>query len=70
MCPIQRNLIDVSLLTVAELAWLNAYHEEVRAKLTPLLKETYASAYAYLVQATEPLEMKHGNVPCITQADL
>ncbi|TYZ66493.1 hypothetical protein PybrP1_008001 [[Pythium] brassicae (nom. inval.)] len=54
MAPIQQKLIDRSLLTADEAAWLNAYHQEVRAKLTPLL-EGDAHAYAYLVRETQPL---------------
>jgi Xaa-Pro aminopeptidase len=29
--PIDRRLIDVQMLTIAEIDWLNAYHAEVRA---------------------------------------
>ncbi len=35
--PIERDLIDVMLLTDAELAWLNAYHAEVVEKIGPAL---------------------------------
>ena len=38
MCPIQTRLIDVDLLTPDERAWVNAYHDEVRTKLTPRLQ--------------------------------
>ena len=37
--PIDRNLIDVALLTPGELAWLNAYHSEVLTKIGPGLDE-------------------------------
>lgn len=33
--PIARNLVDVALMSGAELAWLNAYHADVMAKLAP-----------------------------------
>jgi Xaa-Pro aminopeptidase len=39
MIPIQKSLIDVKMLTVDELDWLDAYHEEVFAKVSPLLEE-------------------------------
>lgn len=37
--PIDLNLVDKDLLTVQETNWLNAYHEEVERKLSPLLNE-------------------------------
>lgn len=39
MIPIQKNLIDMSLMTEQELDWLDAYHEEVFEKVSPLLDE-------------------------------
>ena len=39
MIPIQKNLIDVDLMTDAELDWLDTYHEEVLAKVGPLLED-------------------------------
>ena len=38
LVPFDRRLIDPALLTRDELAWLNAYHAEVRRKIAPLLK--------------------------------
>ena len=38
MIPIQQNLIDLSLMTERELDWLDAYHEKVFAKISPLLE--------------------------------
>ena len=35
--PIDRRLIDKSLLTQAEIAWLDGYHARVRAILAPQL---------------------------------
>ena len=35
--PIDRRLIDKSLLTDSEIAWLDAYHEKVRALIAPQL---------------------------------
>ncbi|KAF0700567.1 Aste57867_8903 [Aphanomyces stellatus] len=54
MCPIQRKLIDVSVLTADELVWLNAYHADVRAKVSPLL-QTSPAALAYLLRETAPI---------------
>ena len=38
LVPFDRRLIDPALLTRDELAWLNAYHAEVRRKIAPLSK--------------------------------
>jgi Xaa-Pro aminopeptidase len=37
LCPIDLRCIDISLLRADEIAWLDAYHEEVRRRLEPLL---------------------------------
>lgn len=39
MIPIQKNLIVTSLMSEKELDWLDAYHAEVFAKVSPLLEE-------------------------------
>ncbi len=36
--PIERDLIDPALMTADELAWLNAYHAQVIARIGPLLE--------------------------------
>ena len=51
MAPIHRALVDVHLLTTAELAWLDAYHGEVRARVLPLLDGPAAN---WLIEACEP----------------
>jgi len=38
MCPIQTKLVDKTLLTVEETAWLNAYHAETWDKVSLLLQ--------------------------------
>ncbi|RLO09730.1 hypothetical protein DYB28_006356, partial [Aphanomyces astaci] len=38
LIPIQRKLIDVTELTAHEIAWVDTYHADVRAKLSPLLE--------------------------------
>ena len=37
LCPIDTRCIDLSLMRGDEVAWLNAYHREVRARLLPLV---------------------------------
>lgn len=39
LCPIDRRLIDVSLLTVAEKRWINGYHSKVRTELSKLIED-------------------------------
>ncbi|MFA4994486.1 MAG: aminopeptidase P family protein [Bdellovibrionales bacterium] len=53
LAPIDRRLIDVSMLTEAEYAWLNAYHRRVQKTLRPLIDETTA---AWLETATKDIE--------------
>lgn len=52
LCPFEPKCIDLSLLTPAETAWLNRYHEEVRRRLSPLLSE---KARSWLLARTEAL---------------
>ena len=52
LAPFDSRLIAPSLLTPAELAWLNAYHREVRHKLSPRLPP---KEQAWLKQATQPI---------------
>jgi Xaa-Pro aminopeptidase len=52
LAPIDRSLIESALLDPEEIAWLDAYHAEVREKLSPLLA---ASTDKWLSQATRPL---------------
>ena len=51
-CPIDRRLIDKSLLTQEEINWLNAYHRSVREKLSGHLK---GDERQWLEAATAPL---------------
>jgi Xaa-Pro aminopeptidase len=37
LCPIDTRCLEPSLLTVDEREWFNAYHAEVRERLSPLL---------------------------------
>jgi Xaa-Pro aminopeptidase len=50
--PIDRRLIDVTMLSQAELDWLNAYHGQVRDIVRPKLDE---SDKLWLDVATAPL---------------
>lgn len=52
LAPIDRNLVDTALLSEAERAWLNLYHDRVRTELAPQLD---GEALAWLEQATAPL---------------
>ena len=45
-------MIDLHLLTPAELAWMDAYHAEVRQRILPLVEGEVAD---WLLKATEPL---------------
>ena len=39
LCPIDTNLIEISLLASDEMDWLNAYHQRVYNELSPFLNE-------------------------------
>ena len=52
LAPIDRRLVDTALLTAEELAWLDAYHARVRARLAPELDD---ADRAWLEAATAPL---------------
>ncbi|MGC0154541.1 aminopeptidase P family protein [Chromobacterium vaccinii] len=52
LCPIDRRCIEPSLLTRPEIAWLNGYHAEVRARLLPLVD---GAARDWLLANTEAL---------------
>ena len=52
LCPIDTRCIERGLLRDDEIAWLNAYHAEVRAHLAPLVS---GAALAWLTTRTQPL---------------
>ena len=52
LCPFDIRCIELSLLTHAEIAWINRYHAEVRHRLFPLLSE---EAKAWLLSRTHAL---------------
>ncbi len=53
LCPIDRRMIIASLLTGDELAWLDAYHMEIRQKLLPLIDDEKVKTW--LLEATARL---------------
>jgi Xaa-Pro aminopeptidase len=55
MAPIDRHLIDISLLNEDEKKWLNTYHKNVRDIIHPLLQKSDPDAADWLIGATEPL---------------
>ena len=52
LCPIDTRCIERGLLRDDEIAWLNAYHAEVRAHLAPLVS---GAALEWLKTRTQPL---------------
>ncbi|KIP01838.1 hypothetical protein PHLGIDRAFT_32417 [Phlebiopsis gigantea 11061_1 CR5-6] len=54
MCPMHKNLMDTTLLSASERAWLDAYHAEVLAKVSPYLKND-SRALEWLQRECSPL---------------
>jgi Xaa-Pro aminopeptidase len=52
LAPIDRNVIDQTLMSAEETAWLDAYHAQVRETLAPLVD---APTRTWLIAATAPL---------------
>ena len=52
LCPIDTAPIDVDMLLLEEVEWLNAYHREVFEKLSPYLGD---EEVGWLAEATKPL---------------
>jgi Xaa-Pro aminopeptidase len=52
LCPIDTRCIERALLRADEIAWLNAYHAEVRRRLAPLVA---GDAQAWLELRTRPI---------------
>lgn len=57
MIPIQKNLINLDLMTDTELDWLDAYHQEVMQNVSPLLEEE-SPAMSWLVKSCAKIERK------------
>jgi Xaa-Pro aminopeptidase len=54
--PIDRALIDTSMLTAEERTWIDAYHADVARIVGPQLKH---AAKAWLLEATRPIHLSH-----------
>ena len=52
LCPFDRSLFDTAMMTRREIQWVDAYHEEVFRRVSPLLEE---DARAWLAEKTRPL---------------
>ena len=52
LAPIDRRLVDLDLMTTDEIAWVDAYHANVRETLMPLVTE---DTRTWLGAATAPL---------------
>eukprot|EP00934_Nitzschia_sp_Nitz4_P001453 Nitzschia sp. Nitz4//scaffold31_size150131//132990//135339//NITZ4_002853-RA/size150131-augustus-gene-0.9-mRNA-1//1//CDS//3329547734//1453//frame0 len=55
MIPIQKNLINVDLMSDSELDWLDSYHQEVLSKVGPLL-EPNSPALLWLQKSCTKIE--------------
>jgi Xaa-Pro aminopeptidase len=54
LAPIDRNLVDLNMLSADELSWLNEYHAKVRHAVRPHVDE---ATKAWLDAATAPLSL-------------
>jgi Xaa-Pro aminopeptidase len=52
LAPIDRELVDETMLTTEERDWLNAYHARVRKELTPPVDRETA---IWLADVTKPV---------------
>lgn len=50
--PFQRELLDLALLSAAEVSWINRYHAECLSKLAPML---CGDDLAWLTRACMPI---------------
>ena len=55
MIPIQKSLIDVTLLNTQELDWLDEYHQQIFEKVSPLL-EPNSLAMKWLKKSCDKIE--------------
>jgi len=55
MIPIQKSLIDVKLMSVEELDWVDTYHQEVFDKVSPLLEKD-SLAFEWLSKSCAKIE--------------
>ena len=52
VAPIHKCLIDTTMLSADEIAWLDSYHALVREKVLPLVE---GEVVDWLIKATEPI---------------
>jgi len=52
LCPIDTRLIDRALMRADEIGWLNAYHQEVRRRVGPLVS---GAAAQWLIERTQAI---------------
>jgi len=52
LVPFDTRLLDISLLSPAEVAWIDDYHRRVALQISPLLED---ADRAWLEHATRPL---------------
>lgn len=55
LCPYDRNLIEVSLLTKDDISFINTYHERVWSVISPLLEEIDTDGKEWLRRMTLPI---------------
>lgn len=53
VCPLQKKMIDISVLSPDEVEWVNDYHKQVYDTLAPRLQ---GEELAWLAEATSPLK--------------
>lgn len=53
MVPIDKQLLDVSIMTKEEIAWLDAYHQEVYKNILPFMKTEHEQKW--LKKVTDPV---------------
>jgi Xaa-Pro aminopeptidase len=53
LCPIDKTPINIEMMTIEEIQWLNDYHQMVFDRLSPYLSD---EEVAWLKEATEPLK--------------
>jgi Xaa-Pro aminopeptidase len=51
--PIQKKMMDISLLSDGEIKWINDYHSSVREKVLPLVRSQKAKLW--LIENTSPI---------------
>ena len=57
MCPLDRCLVNTSLLSAEEISWVDSYHAKVREALLAGMTEHFPEALPYLLRTTEPLQV-------------